>query len=277
MKIKFCVFVLLAASAFGAVGNGVITFAKDGVIEARAEKITNGMSAIVVYRYGDLMGEVEEFEGATDENESSEIIAKPTAYSELQNIAPKDQIITNRCEVIATREDDFNLLGKVFVIATLKCEPFTAIDQNSVPTLRIAPREGDRVVFAPLYQNAVIIAPSVESLLAAQDRYKEFRFIHPDLLALVLMKEDRETPIKEDFAAFCDRYLVGTLVFVLEDGDYLADCHTFKEFNFFAADNAMQNARRNAISSPFYHRLKPFDEVLKTKADFANYYKSIFK
>jgi hypothetical protein len=134
--------------------------------------------------------------------------------------------------------------------AQLKCEPFTLYDQNSIPTLTLPVRKGDKALFAPLGKNAIAIAPNVDRLVRAQSKRPDLNFMHPDLLAHQLAKEDKTEPEISDFQEFCNRYLVGTIVFAFNDGDYLVDCQTFAAIEVLSGEGANSKS-----ALPFFNRL----------------------
>ncbi|MDR0664149.1 MAG: plasminogen-binding N-terminal domain-containing protein [Helicobacteraceae bacterium] len=134
--------------------------------------------------------------------------------------------------------------------ARLRCEPFTLYDQDSTPTLTLPIRKGDKAIFAPLGQSAIVIAPNVDRLVRAQSRRLDLDYIHPDLFAHQLAKDDKTSPNAQDFRDFCDRYLVGTIVFALNDGDYIVDCQTLA-----ALEISPVRAQTSQSVFPFFNRL----------------------
>jgi hypothetical protein len=152
--------------------------------------------------------------------------------------------------------------------ARLKCEPFTLYDQDSVPTLTLTIKKGDKVIFSPLSRSAIAIAPNADRLIRAQSKRPNLRYVHPDLFAHELVKNGETRPSVKDFRAFCDRYLVGAIVFAFSDGDYLTDCQTFATLEI-SPDSAAANARQ---AFPFFNRLGIASEAI---GDFDAYYKRL--
>ena len=162
--------------------------------------------------------------------------------------------------------------------AELVCEPFEQFDQDSVPGLLLPVRAGDKVIAGPLSTTAMIIAPSAARYVRIQDRYPGYRYIHPDLFAGQLNKADNPNPKQDEFRTFCRNWMVGTLIFALNDGDWIVDCQSFAALDFHA-----NTADAETPMKPFYHRLDPIKRGVfawgtpKTIADFNAHYKSLIQ
>jgi hypothetical protein len=137
--------------------------------------------------------------------------------------------------------------------ADLACEPFELFQQAALPGIELAVKPGDRVILRPLGGSATIIAPNATRYVRVLDRFsREHRFIHPDLLAYELRLEKTPAPTRKEMQRFCDRQMVGTLIFALDDGDYLLDCQSFATLEYRADTPPKAEAM-----SPFFHRLDP--------------------
>ncbi|MDR2638402.1 MAG: plasminogen-binding N-terminal domain-containing protein [Helicobacteraceae bacterium] len=169
------------------------------------------------------------------------------------------ETISARCATISVSQNT----------ARLQCKPFALYDQDSVPTLTLPVRKGDKAVFAPLEKSAIVIAPSVDRLVRAQSKRADLSFLHPDLLAHQLAVADKTEPDAEDFRGFCDRYLAGTIVFAFSDGDYLTDCQTFAPLEILPETAAASGAR---LTLPFFNRLGLKSDEIR---DFDAYYKRL--
>ncbi len=152
------------------------------------------------------------------------------------------EIITRQCVVTEASGDE----------ATLRCEPFELFEQRALPNIRLSVEPGDRVILRPLGQSATVIAPSATRYVRVLDRFSEYRFVHPDLFAAQLRRSKTPVPEQKHMQRFCDRQMVGTLIFALKDGDYVVDCQSFATLAF-RADAASQTSEPTL---PFFNRLE---------------------
>lgn len=90
------------------------------------------------------------------------------------------------------------------------------VHHDKLPTIKTAIAPGDRVVGGYLYDNVLLIAPDADTYTRITSQYSK-NWIHPDLLALFLSKEDEALPTKEILAKFSDAYHVG-LVCIVKKG-----------------------------------------------------------
>ncbi|MDR3347379.1 MAG: plasminogen-binding N-terminal domain-containing protein [Helicobacteraceae bacterium] len=162
--------------------------------------------------------------------------------------------------------------------AEIDCKPFALFNQDSVPVFVPPITRGDRVVFEPLSQSAIIIAPTIDRYVRAADRNKRLRLIHPDLFAIALTKKSNPTPSQDDFSAFCDRQMAGVVILALSDGDYVLDCQSFALLSVSADNPSLLDEE---VVMPFFHRLNEigggFFAGVKTVSpkDFDAYYKQL--
>lgn len=178
-------------------------------------------------------------------------------------------IITKSC--VVTRSD--------LNSADLKCERFSQFDQDSMPKADIEARVGDRVIVAPLSNYALVIAPSASRYVRVVEANKHLKFIHPDMFALELRKDKNPHPKVKDFQNFCDRELVGTVIFALDDADYTVDCKSF----VLIRSNPVDLVQEQNSMKPFFHRLLPIKKgffawfTAEEIKDFNKHYKSFIK
>lgn len=177
------------------------------------------------------------------------------------------RVISHNCVVIKAETDS----------AELSCQPFDLFDSDAVPSLTLPIRKGDQAILTPLDKTALIVAPNVDRFVAAQAANRHLRFVHPDLFAVELGRENNPAPSAKEFAAFCGAWLIGSVIFALEDGDYTVDCATFSLLSFTAANHKGGN-----VEMPFFHRLDPITsgvfsgrEIVNAK-EFDAYYKNLF-
>jgi hypothetical protein len=169
-----------------------------------------------------------------------------------------DSTISARCATIKAEK----------TTATLKCSPFNLYDQSSAPTLTLPIRKGDKAIFTPLGSSAIVIAPDLDRYVKA--RRADLTYVHSDLFAHQLVTDDVAKPTIADFRRFCDRLLVGAVVFAFNDGDYTVDCQTFAILEIAPYSAA---ASKKSIL-PFFHRLGAIDNEI---GDFDAYYKRLIK
>ncbi|MDR0746869.1 MAG: plasminogen-binding N-terminal domain-containing protein [Helicobacteraceae bacterium] len=177
------------------------------------------------------------------------------------------RVISHRCVVIEAQPQS----------AELSCEPSELFDSDAVPSLTLPIRKGDQVILAPLDKTALIVAPNVDRFVSAQAANQDKRFIHPDLFAVELSTENNPAPGAKEFVDFCGAWMIGSVIFAMQDGDYIVDCATFSLLSFKAA-----NHRSSTAEMPFFHRLNPITsgvfsgkKVVNT-GEFDAYYKKMF-
>lgn len=160
----------------------------------------------------------------------------------------------------------------------LICRPFEQFDQNSVPGLKLPVRVGDRVIAGPLFKTALIIAPTAGRYVRILDRHRGYRFVHPDLFAAQLEKASNPNPKTDDFKTFCRTWMAGTVIFGLEDGDWVVDCQSFTALEFHADTPAPET-----VMKPFFHRLDTIERGFfawgtpKEIGDFNTHYRSLIQ
>ena len=152
------------------------------------------------------------------------------------------ETIIRQCVVTGTRADR----------AELSCQPFELFEQPALPRIKLAVEVGDPVVLRPLGQSATVIAPTASRYVRVLDRFRDYRFIHPDLFAAELRMSKTPVPKREEIQRFCDRQLVGTLIFALSEGDYVVDCQSLATLAFHA-DTPVEAEP----VLPFFNRLEP--------------------
>ena len=138
--------------------------------------------------------------------------------------------------------------------ATLKLAPYTLFRNNNLPTLKLKPQPGDKVILAYGYDRGLLIAPSEEIYYTLTRAMKDETFVHPDVFATLLSYKGHPTPLKEDFSGFCNNVTTGLLFFFLEQKLYTVDCQSFKILN-------VQNAplQQKSKKLPFYSRVEKIE------------------
>ncbi len=138
--------------------------------------------------------------------------------------------------------------------ATLRLAPYTLFRNNNLPTLKLKPKAGDKVILAYGYDRGLLIAPNEEIYYTLTRSMKDETFVHPDVFATLLSYHGHPTPLKEDFSGFCNNVTTGLLFLYLEQKLYTLDCQSFKILN-------VQNAplREKSKKLPFYSRVEKIE------------------
>lgn len=161
-------------------------------------------------------------------------------------LAPDHSMIVSSATVISFEKESQK--------ATLKLEPYTLFRNNNLPTLKLKPKAGDKVILAYGYDRGLLIAPNEEIYYTLTRAMKNETFVHPDVFATLLSYHGHPTPLKEDFSGFCSNVTVGLLFFYLEKKLYTVDCHSFRILN-------VQDAplEQHSKKLPFYSRIEKIE------------------
>ena len=164
----------------------------------------------------------------------------------VRTLAPDHSMIVASATVV-----DFD--GKTHT-AMLKLAPYTLFRNNNLPTLKLKPKAGDKVILAYGYDRGLLIAPSEDIYYTLKRSMQSEIFVHPDVFATLLSYHGHPTPLKEDFSGFCNNVTVGLLFFYLEQKLYTVDCQSFKILN-------IQNAplQQKSKKLPFYSRVEKIE------------------
>lgn len=155
---------------------------------------------------------------------------------------------------------------------------FDALKQKALPTPKILPKNGDKVILNYLYDRALIIAPNFKTYQNIKKSHKEIEWLHPDLFAAELSISKNPAPTKEDFKNFCNKYSIGLLYFAIKDRGYFVDCYSFKKVDF---ENI--KIEGNEIQLPFYSRIKEIQSSwfnfygASEVRDYTNYYTNLLE
>ena len=156
--------------------------------------------------------------------------------------------------------------------AKLKLAPYTLFRNNNLPTLKLGPQAGDKVILAYGYDRGLLVAPNEEIYYTITRAMKSETFVHPDVFATLLSYRGHPTPLKEDFSGFCNNVTVGLLFFYLERKLYTVDCQSFK---ILSVQNAPLQQKSKKL--PFYSRVEKieanwFGEGSSELEDYEPYY-----
>ncbi|WP_181881733.1 plasminogen-binding N-terminal domain-containing protein [Helicobacter sp. MIT 14-3879] len=177
---------------------------------------------------------------------------------------------------IITREVDNNefilfnveVINVVNGIAELKLIEFNSMNEEYLPKPIGVVKEGDKAIFRILYDRAILIAPNQNSYQEVLDLNKNIDFLHSDVFATFLAKNNINMPNTDDFKSFCSRFDVG-LVFIVGKNDITTlNCQSFN-----ILEQVSYTLKDNIVKLPFYTRLSDgvIQEIFNIKK-FSDYY-----
>jgi len=190
-----------------------------------------------------------------------------TIKTALLSVDEKEQIATVKLEKIdvgvsgflvhTIAENHTTILNNVHVIAfnaeteiaTLKMEPFNALNNNALPKGKWKAKVGDRVELAFGYSRSLLIAPS-EEIYHQITKSVKTQWVHVDIFATVISYRGHPTPLKEDFEAMSIASSVGLLFIYLDKKLYTVDIKTFVILSVSDAP-----LTQDSVQLPFYSRV----------------------
>ncbi|WP_281951433.1 plasminogen-binding N-terminal domain-containing protein [Nitrosophilus kaiyonis] len=155
---------------------------------------------------------------------------------------------------------------------------FDALKQKALPTPKILPKNGDKVILNYLYDRALIIAPNFKTYENIKNSHPDIEWLHPDLFAAQLSISKNPAPNREDFKNFCNKYSVGLIYFAIKNRGYYVDCYSFKKVGY---ENI--SAQKGEIKLPFYSRIKEIQSSwfnfygASEVRDYTNYYTNLLE
>jgi len=150
---------------------------------------------------------------------------------------------------------------------------FDTLKQENLPTPKILPKNGDKVILNYLYDRGLIIAPNYKTYKNIINNYNEIEWLHPDLFAAELSREKNPAPTKESFKKFCNKYAVGIIYMAINNKGYFVDCYSFKKVY-----EEPLKIDHSEIKLPFYSRVKEIESGwfnfygASEVKDYTNYY-----
>ncbi len=129
-----------------------------------------------------------------------------------------DKVIVANASVVSVAD------GK----SKLQLQKFEILKNNSVATTRQLPSDGDIFVPRHLYNNAIIIAPNMQTHKLIKESFFGVHFLTSDLFASMLKIDDNPTPTKEDIKLFCKDNLISTIYINIKNSLYIVDANSFK-------------------------------------------------
>ncbi|MCH9813176.1 MAG: plasminogen-binding N-terminal domain-containing protein [Epsilonproteobacteria bacterium] len=178
------------------------------------------------------------------------------------------QTIIANVEVVSKKEGE----------AKLRYKNFNGLKQNALPTYKIAPQEGDKVILNYLYERALAVTPDAQTFKSVITQYNMFDWIHPDLFASKLATEYTPTPSKQDFQEECKADNFAMLFFAIENQGYFVDCNSFKVLH-----KTKIKASKEKPIVPFYSRMQKITGRMfglmggEGINDYSRYYKQLLK
>ena len=131
----------------------------------------------------------------------------------------------------------------------VRFEVFDDLKQDALPSPDIRPQVGDTILLNYLYDRAIAIVPDFNLYQEVTNRYKDINWIHPDIFAAKLAKENNPAPKREDFKKVCQNFSASLLFFALEQKGYFVDCYSFSILKTTPLPKA------KSVQLPFYTRI----------------------
>ncbi len=112
--------------------------------------------------------------------------------------------------------------------AKVKYFDFDYLKQEALPSYDIKPQTGDKVILNYLYNRVLAVTPNRKTFKYLQEKFNNFEFVHPDLLAMQLIDSGNKSPTKKDFQTLCKSSTFALILFAIEDRGHFVDCNSFK-------------------------------------------------
>lgn len=159
-------------------------------------------------------------------------------------------------------------------IATLEVSQFDTMREKYMPQPLGTPQEKDKVIFRILYNRAILIAPNQTTYQSIAESRGNIDFIHPDIFATYLAKNNINMPLEKDFKGFCDTFDVGLIIIATDNESYTLDCQSFAKLK-----QEILNIKDNSQNLPFFTRLssESLDRLfdIQKMQDYFGYYKNL--
>lgn len=135
------------------------------------------------------------------------------------------------------------------LLATVRFEVFSMLEQKALPLPGILPNKGDGVILNFLYSRALIVAPNEEIYKQVTSSFSNVEFVHPDISGAYLANEFKPNPSRDDFRKICADNAAGVIFIALNGEGVFADCGSFQVLKRFKAGNI------SYYNVPFYTRV----------------------
>lgn len=144
------------------------------------------------------------------------------------------------------------------------------IYHDELPAVKTPIAKGDKVIGGYLYDTLLLLAPDSTTYSHIVDKYRQKRWVHPDLFATFLSTEGEGYPTRENLARFAKAYQVGLVYIVKRNSAVLLDPISGQivgEKEFLHAPEKAQY--------PFFMRFENFKTGLFTDSGDGNYYQTM--
>ncbi len=133
--------------------------------------------------------------------------------------------------------------------AKIKFFDFDYLKQDALPSYKIEPKSGDKVILNYLYNKALPIVPNLKTFKYVQQKFSDLDWVHPDILTMELIDSGNKSPTKEDFSKVCKTNTFALLLFAIKDKAYFVDCNSFKVIKSVMIEESKERLK------PFYSRI----------------------
>jgi len=187
--------------------------------------------------------EILEVNGRTATIKNSDDIVVGSSGIVIHNFKEGVSTIVARADVIKKDGDK----------ATVRFEVFDMLAQEAFPKPGVIPRVGDKVTLNYLYNRALIVAPNYNVYKEVTSHFKDIQWIHPDIVAAHLAKENKPNPGRKIFQEACNINSTSLIFFALNDNGYFVDCNNFKTVK------TVKTGIIKTAQVPFYTRVQQID------------------
>lgn len=162
-------------------------------------------------------------------------------------------------------------------MATALLKPYNTLNNDNFPTINMKPAKGDMVIVNYLYNRVLAIVPNARVFADMKKKYRDIRWIHPDILSGELVKSADESPAYENFKRTCQNVVANMLFFGIDNNGYFVDCKSFKILK------KINIKKYKETMLPYYTRIKDLDGGLlnfgknNKITNYNNYYNTLLK
>jgi hypothetical protein len=173
------------------------------------------------------------------------------------------------------------IVGEAIVISsgqnnsTLKIISSDVLKQNTIPTSRRKPENGDIFILNHMYNSSLIIVPNFETYQEVKALYPKQNFINPDIFAAYLKIKSTPVPKPKDLYKFCKDNDLGTIFISVNNELYILDTNSFKILN-----KTLLLTTNHDIQTPFFTKVSGIKQHFWSFGDkriynYNNYYLAV--
>lgn len=197
---------------------------------------------------------------------------KPKAYiitdiTKEQAVIKNSDLIKGQSGVIITGGNNIPLIIAAATVINIdgqnaiinyKNEPL--LEQDSIPTSKLKPKDGDIFLANHFYKTSVMIVPNFEAKQLLIKHFPDQNFINEDFLASNLKLEKEPLPKKKTIEDFCKKNQIGTIFLIASDKLFILDAISFDvlEIQYF-------KTKDRSMKVPFFSKI---DDIEKGFWDF---------